>query len=58
MATSSFDKTFVVVDRGAASRFASDVAKPEKVVVNRRDIDAESKRGLALLKRRLSHSLI
>jgi hypothetical protein len=57
MATSSFDKTFVVVDKEAASRFISDVAKPEKVAVHRRNIDAESKRGLASLKRRLSHSV-
>ena len=53
MATSSFDRTFVVKGE-VADRFLKDLeTNTTRIHVKRKDIDKESKRGVELLKKAL-----
>jgi hypothetical protein len=56
MATTSFDKDFVVRDQKAITEFKSSLAAVpvQNTIVNYRDIKAESQRGIELLRRSLS----
>lgn len=56
MATTSFDKDFIVRDQKAITELKSSLAAAsvQKTIVNYRDIKAESKRGIELLRRSLS----
>ena len=54
MATSSFDKKFVITDKKVAKRFLKDLAKPDTIHVNKKDIAQESKLGVELLKKAFS----
>lgn len=56
MATASFDKGFVVKDKESIERIHYDLAHPHVVQITKRDYKAESKRGIKLLKQRLSNS--
>lgn len=56
MATASFDKSFVVHDKQSIDRIHQDLANPRHIKVKKRDYKAESKRGIQLLKQRLSNS--
>lgn len=52
MATSSFDRDFVIKDKEVAEKFLKELSKPpRKIKVITRDIDKESKRCLELLKK-------
>lgn len=50
MATSSFDKSFVVRDKSTADKFCSDFNKSHPVKVERRDSTKDKKEGISLLK--------
>ena len=54
MATSSFDKKFVIRDEKIAEQFLQSAQTQKKIKVIERNIDAETKKGLELLKRSLS----
>ena len=56
MATASFDKTFVVNDKQSIDRIHQDLANPRYIKVQKRDYEAENKRGIQLLRQRLSNS--
>ncbi|WP_133493130.1 hypothetical protein [Alcanivorax sp. 24] len=56
MATASFDKSFVVKDKQSIDQIHQDMANPRHIKVKKRDYTAESKRGIELLKQRLSDS--
>lgn len=56
MATTSFDKSFVVTDQESIDRLHHDLAHPRLVKVNKRNYKAESAKGIKLLKQRLSNS--
>ncbi|WP_394178464.1 hypothetical protein [Marinomonas posidonica] len=56
MATTSFDKSFVIKDRESSKRFMKAVAQPRLVDVEDKDLKAESKKGLQLLARRFNLS--
>jgi len=56
MATTSFDKSFVVTDQESIDRIHHDLAHPRLIKVTKRDYKAESAKGIKLLKRRLSSS--
>jgi hypothetical protein len=56
MATVSFDKSFVVRDEESIKRIQYDLEHPFTVRGPKRDYKAESKRGIELLKQRLSRS--
>jgi hypothetical protein len=54
MATVSFDKGFVVRDKESIDRIHYDLKHPRIVRIKKRNYKAESKRGIRLLKQRLS----
>ncbi|EXJ11027.1 hypothetical protein [Nitrincola nitratireducens] len=56
MATTSFDKCFVVTDQESIERIYYDLAHPRLIKVAKCDYKAESAKGLKLLKQRLSKS--
>lgn len=53
MATASFEKSFVVRDKQSIEQLHYDLEYPREVQIAKRDIKANSKRGIALLKQRL-----
>lgn len=54
MATTSFDKDFVVTNKDSIKEFKDDSKKPLKVVVKQRNYDADKQKGIQLLKRHFS----
>jgi len=54
MATSSFYKAFVVQDAQSIKTFINDYNTPKKITVSNRNYDVSSKKGIELLKRKLS----
>lgn len=54
MATSSFDKKFVIKEASVAEQFLQSIQVQKKIKVTKRHIEAETKKGLELLKRSLS----
>ncbi len=54
MATTSFEKSFVVTDNDSIAQVKKDLANPVKVVVKQRDYKADKKKGLTLLAQQLS----
>lgn len=56
MATTSFDKSFVVTDQESIDRIYNDLAHPRLIKVAKRDYKAEGAKGIKLLKQRLSNS--
>ena len=57
MATTSFDKSFVISDQNSIKQIKSDFANPRKVSLNARNVRAENEKGIQLLKQRLSSSV-
>lgn len=55
MATTSFDRRFVVSDPTALARLREDLDKPRPVVIKKRNSSRDNSKGIALLKRKLSH---
>ena len=53
MATSSFDKSFVVTDQESIKQLKADMLSPRKVTIKSYDRHAENKKGIQLLKQRL-----
>lgn len=51
MATSSFDRNFVVKDKKAADKLRQALSKEHVIKVKVRNIDEENKKGLELLKK-------
>ncbi len=58
MATTSFDKTFMVSDPSAIKKIRQDLANPRLIKVRGRDYKAENAKGVQLLRQRLSNSAI
>jgi hypothetical protein len=58
MATTSFEKNFVVTDPNAIRAFKENCKKAHKVTTNNRNHEADRVKGIALLRQRLSHSQI
>lgn len=58
MATTSFEKNFVVTDPNAIKAFKENCKKAHKVTTNNRNHEADRVKGIALLRQRLSHSQI
>ncbi len=58
MATTSFDKSFDVVDDATISSFIRNAKKPRQISVNKRNYNSDKKKGISLLKQRLSNSKI
>lgn len=56
MATVSFNKSFVMENQVAFDAIINDLENPRKVKVAKRDYNAESVKGIQLLKQRLSNS--
>lgn len=56
MATVSFNKSFVIENPVAFDAIIKDLDNPRKVKVTKRDYNAESVKGIQLLKQRLSNS--
>ena len=56
MATVSFNKSFVIENPVAFDSIIKDLDNPRKVKVTKRDYNAESVKGIQLLKQRLSNS--
>jgi len=56
MATVSFEKSFVVKDEESIKRIQYDLTHPRMVTIPKRDYRLDSKRGIKLLKQRLSRS--
>ena len=54
MATSSFDKKFVIKDAKIAERFLQSLQEQKKIKVIQCNVEAETKKGLELLKRSFS----
>ena len=54
MATSSFDKKFVIKDAKIAERFLRSLQEQKKIKVIQCNVEAETKKGLELLKRSFS----
>lgn len=48
MATTSFNKEFVVTDEKSIQRIRWDLAHPRRVVIKRRNYSADSKKGIKL----------
>lgn len=57
MATTSFDKSFVVSDQTSIKQLKSDFTNPRKVSIKTRNVKAENEQGIQLLKQRLSNSV-
>jgi hypothetical protein len=55
MATSSFERSFVVTDSDAIKQLHNDLQNPRKVTIITRDKKADSEKGIELLKQRLSN---
>ena len=53
MATSSFDKNFVVKDSDAITRVHNQLNRKNIITVNKKDIKADSSKGISLLKQSL-----
>ena len=56
MATVSFNKNFVTENPVTFNAIINDLDNPRKVKVTKRDYNAESVKGIQLLKQRLSNS--
>ena len=54
MATTSFNKNFVVSDASGVKQLKADLKQPRKVVVREYDRVAEDKKGIELFKQRFS----
>ena len=54
MATSSFDKKFVIKDAKIAERFLQSLQEQKKIKVIQCNVEVETKKGLELLKRSFS----
>jgi hypothetical protein len=54
MATTSFDRSFVVTDPVSIKQFKQDLDNPTKVKFAKRDLEEDKHKGIASLKRRLS----
>lgn len=58
MATTSFTKNFIVNDHNAVKALIEAFENPQKVVVTeKRNLEEDNKRGIELLKRKLSNSV-
>lgn len=57
MATTSFDKSFIVSDQNSIKQLKSDFTNPRKVSSEARNVKAENQQGIQLLKQRLSNSV-
>ena len=55
MATASFDRSFVVNDQESIKKIHDDLAQPKLIKVKVRNYKADSKKGIQLLKQRLSN---
>ncbi|MEK7434976.1 MAG: hypothetical protein AABZ74_17715 [Cyanobacteriota bacterium] len=51
MATSSFDRDFIVKNKEDSDKFIEELKNVQTIKVKPRDIDKESKRGIELLKK-------
>jgi hypothetical protein len=56
MATTSFNKDFVISDTKSIKAFQAQVASPRKIVITPRDLQADKVKGIQLLKQQLSAS--
>lgn len=56
MATSSFDRSFIVNDPETIKQVKYNLDNPTKVVYSKRDLKKEAAEGIAILKQRLSRS--
>jgi len=54
MATTSFDKVFVVSDQESINVFNQNLNNPVRVKVNSHNLKADKKKGISLLKQQLS----
>jgi hypothetical protein len=54
MATSSFNKHFVIRDKKVAKKFRDDYNKEHKVIVKSVDLEKQYEKGVELLKKYLS----
>ncbi|WP_435234495.1 hypothetical protein ACR30L_12025 [Psychromonas sp. PT13] len=54
MATTSFNKNFVVSDKKSIRQLKADINSPRKVFIKEYDRKAENAKGIKLLKQRLS----
>lgn len=54
MATTSFDKVFVVSDQESIKIFNQNLKKPVKIKVSSHNLKADKKKGISLLKQQLS----
>ena len=50
MATSSFDKSFVVTDKESANKLREELAKKNVIKVKKTNLEKNSEKGLKLLK--------
>lgn len=57
MATTSFDKNFIVTDETAIAKFKNAAKHPRKVTVKKRNYESEQAEGIQLLVRKLSNSV-
>ena len=57
MATTSFDKRFIVSDQKSIEQLKSGFTNSRKVSIKARNVSAENERGIQLLKQRLSNSV-
>ena len=53
MATTSFEKRFVITSAKAAKQIQDSFDNPKKIVVKKRDLKSESARSAELLKQKL-----
>lgn len=51
MATTSFDKKFVVKSKKAARKLLKDLDNPQVIKVHKKDLDKENEEGIKLLKK-------
>ncbi|ALO36325.1 hypothetical protein CMT41_17475 [Colwellia sp. MT41] len=54
MATTSFDKVFVVSDQKSIKAFNQNLNNPVRVKVNSHNLNTDRKKGISLLKQQLS----
>lgn len=57
MSVNSFNKKFIIANSEAVEIFLNDLKNPVKVISSKRDYDADSKKGLMLLKKKLKSLL-
>lgn len=57
MATSSFDKTFVITNAESVNRFLAALSNPRTTNVPDKDLSQESKKGLKLIENRLADEI-